>query len=205
MAGAGGCYVGAYGVSPGQRVVMATNNDSAYDVAKLLCAANINLPLLLDSREQLPLDKKQELEALGVEVVANGKLYGVEGGRSIKRVISSHGKMDADTVLSSAGWSPALQLLSQAGGSMKWDEELAAFIPDQLPDNVTCVGSCAGQFALEACLDQGFSAGQLAAQALGFQGSAGDAPLAQPSQSKSQSQRRKRKRLKFHRKKNSKK
>ena len=51
LAGAVRDYVVNYAVSPGDRTVVVTNNDSAYQTALALKAAGLDVPAILDARD----------------------------------------------------------------------------------------------------------------------------------------------------------
>ena len=57
-------------------------------------------------------------------------------------------RIACDLLCVSGGWSPNVALFSQSGGSLRHDETLAAFVPDEARQAVVPVGACAGDFAL---------------------------------------------------------
>ena len=46
------------------------------------------------------------------------------------------------------GWTPSIHLWSHSKGSIKWDGELGAYVPDQRNENCRSVGACAGDLKL---------------------------------------------------------
>ena len=62
-----------------------------------------------------------------------------------------------------------MHLHSQRQGKLRWDEDLAAFVPDTVVPNQQTVGSGRGSFDLDDCLAEGISAGAAAAIAAGFE------------------------------------
>jgi sarcosine oxidase subunit alpha len=48
----------------------------------------------------------------------------------------------------SGGWTPSLHLWSHSKGTIKWNKDLSAYIPDKAHENVCCIGSCNGNFGI---------------------------------------------------------
>ena len=61
-----------------------------------------------------------------------------------------------------------MHLHSQRQGKLRWDDDLAAFVPSTVVPNQQTIGSGRGSFELEDCLAEGISAGASAAIAAGF-------------------------------------
>src|SRR5439155_11829479 len=76
--------------------------------------------------------------------------------------------IDCDLLAVSGGWNPVLHLFAQAQGRLRFDENLAAFVPDAEVAGVECVGAARGSFALARCLSEGAAAGARAAARCGF-------------------------------------
>ncbi len=54
LAGAARTYLQRHSIAPGRAVVVATNNDSAYPVARALREAGVNVTAVVDSRDAVP-------------------------------------------------------------------------------------------------------------------------------------------------------
>ena len=179
-------YVNRYAAVPGERVVVATTDDSAYIVALDLLAAGISVPAVIDSRAQPPADLAAQLSAAGVDVVAGAVVCGTTGDQRLTSVqvrnlaendslgvLGSHERrFEADLLAVCGGWSPDLHLFSQSRGTLRWDDEAAGFLPDTAVQAVRCVGSANGVTDLAGCLADGAAAGAEAGQT--------DAVLARP-------------------------
>jgi sarcosine oxidase subunit alpha len=76
--------------------------------------------------------------------------------------------LPCDLVAVSGGWSPVVHLHSQRQGRLRWEDALAAFVPEGSVRNQQVVGSAAGVFDLSGCLRQGSGAGATAASWAGF-------------------------------------
>jgi len=133
LAGAARTYVNRYGVAPGKRAVIFTNNDSADVVAADLKRAGIIVEAVIDVRAgEAVVDTKGQQERLCSAVI--GSLTGSISTREI----------DCDLLCVSGGFNPTLHLFSQAQGRIRYDEGLACFVPDVPPSTIEVVGAAAG-------------------------------------------------------------
>jgi len=187
-------YVVNYGVSAGDRTVIATNNDDAYLTAILLKKAGLEVPRILDARPQGGGALMAEAQALGLRVDTGRAIAKVKGGRRVSKVqicaqAGEGGVLDevaCDAVAMSGGWSPVVHLWSHCGGKLLWDEGHAMFRPDV--DNpprshdgagfVACAGMANGAMTLDAVLHDAHDAGQGAAKATGHSPKRSKAPAA---------------------------
>jgi sarcosine oxidase subunit alpha len=171
-------YIHRYAVRPGERAVVFTNNDSAYDAALDLARAGASV-VIVDSREQAaqPLQGADShgITVLAGHIVANvigrDRVRGVRVARwsqDVSATVDSTIRIDCDLVAMSGGWSPAVHLHSQAGGRNVWDDELHCFVPgDDSEDNLSA-GSGNGKWSLRDCLQDGMRAGKKVVQRCGF-------------------------------------
>jgi sarcosine oxidase subunit alpha len=167
LADAALAYLRRYAVRLGQKVVVATNNDSAYEVAHAFKAAGSDVTLV-DSRESGDAGLAQQLSAVGVTLLSGARLAAASGKRAVESVTLRDGRvLLADFVATSGGWSPSLHLYCHAKGRPEWDEAAGAFRAGNKLSGVDVVGAAAGLWDFDALLQQ-------AAQAVG----AADAPRA---------------------------
>jgi sarcosine oxidase subunit alpha len=135
LAGAARQYLRRYGVSIGARVLVATNNDSAYALALDLAAAGVRVLTVVDSRPEGAIPKMLRdvigLQGIGwsphsipTNTAGFGALSGVTIGRlsSDARGIEATWRFACDALAVSGGFSSALQLYAQAGGRLAYDE-----------------------------------------------------------------------------------
>jgi sarcosine oxidase subunit alpha len=139
-----------HGIAPGRQVVMATNNDSAYAIARQLHQAGIHIVALIDSRESPSEALQQELVGLGIPLKTAGMPINTQGFGALKRVsigasdenggarTTSH--LECDALLVSGGFSPTLHLFAQAGGRLKFSQEASTFVPASLLPTMEIVG-----------------------------------------------------------------
>ncbi|KAA1428701.1 sarcosine oxidase subunit alpha family protein [Nocardioides antri] len=195
LAGAVRTYINRYAVRPGDRAVVATTNDSAYDTVDDLLAADVDVAAVLDARDVLS-GRAAEIAAHGVRVIPSSTVQDTDGDPSTGRLTRVHvgtlgddgaatswESLDCDLLAVAGGWSPVVHLHSQRNGKLRWDDRLAAFVPDGTVEDQQVVGAAAGTPTLDACLQQGAVAGAEAARRAGFPTSplsiGGSAPLAE--------------------------
>lgn len=160
-------YVWRHGVLPGADIVVVTNNGGAYQAARALAAAGARIKAIVDTRATPGVvDAVAEVIPGSIVTRTQGRLgiHHVEvaplgGGRA--RTLA------CDLVAVSGGWNPSVHLFSQSGGKLRWDEAIAAFVPDRSVQNEQSVGAARGVFDLAACLEDGHVAGLAAAAATG--------------------------------------
>jgi sarcosine oxidase, subunit alpha len=151
---AGLAYLNQYGVLVGERIAIATNNDSAYDVAAALKAAGAAVTVL-DSRR----DGRGVEAALGIDVRRDVRVARTEGRDGVRAVrLTSGATLDVDAVLMSGGFTPTAHLYCQAKGRLTWDEQCLAFVPGGSIEGVSVIGAANGSFSVASSLDQGRAA-----------------------------------------------
>ena len=156
LAGSMRCYLNRYAVRVGERVVLATNNDTTYATAIDLARAGAKVTLA-DARPNIPTALAEAARAVGVTIRENTSVLKALGRRHLRGVVLT--KLDAkgaatkttekvtcDSLGTSGGWSPALHLWSQRFGKPVYDEELACFVPASASQSeIHCVGKMMGQ------------------------------------------------------------
>jgi sarcosine oxidase subunit alpha len=136
-------YLNRYAVLTGRRAVVCTTNDSAYATALDLLASGVEV-LVADTRAE-PADAAERVRAAGGEVRAGTAVVGTEGAPEVSAALLSTGEtVHCDLVAVSGGWNPAVHLHSQAGGTLRYDETLAAYVPDRSRQANASVGSASG-------------------------------------------------------------
>ncbi|HJN04643.1 MAG TPA: sarcosine oxidase subunit alpha family protein [Alphaproteobacteria bacterium] len=169
-------YVNRFAVVPGKRAVIATNNDSAYDTAIALQDAGIEVAAIVDARDDPGGTLSAAAGSRGIEILGCHAVVSAAGTKRVSSVsVAPIGagpgprrKIDCDLVCMSGGWSPAVHLFSQSGGTLRYDEGSASFVPDRLRQNEVSVGAANGTFALNTALEESLAAGAEAARATGF-------------------------------------
>ncbi|MER8186090.1 2Fe-2S iron-sulfur cluster-binding protein [Kitasatospora sp. NPDC094015] len=172
-------YLHRYAVRPGGRAVVLTTNDHAYRTALDLVAAGVPVAALVDTRPRPPAALVAAARAAGIEVLPGSAVVGTSGAPRLAAVrVAGLDAADelrgpvrelaADLLAVSGGWTPDVHLWSQSRGSLRWDEAIAAFVPDRAAQEVRTAGSARGTYDLAGCLAEGFRAGAAAAGRAGF-------------------------------------
>ena len=134
LAGAASIYVKRFGVRPGEQAVIFTNNSTTDAVAATLAAAGVDVVATVDARAG----------DLVVGTVGDdaGRLRAVR----ITRTGGAEETVDADLLLVSGGWNPNVALWTHARGTLRFDERIAAFVPDRPGPHgrIEVVGAAAG-------------------------------------------------------------
>jgi len=130
LAGAVRTYLNRYAVVPGHRAAVFTNNDSTDQVVADLRAAGIEIVAVIDARAGNLISDTQ------------GDEHGIMG------VTVEGQRLECDLLCVSGGFNPAVHLLSQIGGTLRYDEHLACFVPGGASSTVEVVGRAAGDFEL---------------------------------------------------------
>jgi sarcosine oxidase subunit alpha len=151
-ADAGLLYLRRYAVLAGERIVIATNNDTAYESARALRAAGAEVSIV-DSRPDSA--AMPQAEAAGINLQRQTRVEDVIGRQGVEAVVAGGKTIAADTLLVSGGWTPTVHLYCQARGKPVWNEDLAAFIPgDPLP-GIRVIGGARGAVTLTEVLADG--------------------------------------------------
>ncbi len=183
LASAARTYLNRYAVLPGCRAVVFTTNDSAYPTALDLAEAGVEVAALVDARHEPPARWVERARAAGIAVLAGSAVVGTDGEHRVSaaRVAAVDGgparEIPCDLLAVSGGWNPVVHLFSQSRGTLRYEERIAAFVPDRSAQAEHTVGAARGVYDLAGCLADGLRAGAQAAKLAGFgDGSAPPAP-----------------------------
>lgn len=190
LAGAVQSYINRYGVLPGKKVILFTNNDSAYETALDILGAGGSVAAIVDVRDQVEGDLIEQAGAAGIEIIAGHAISATQGGKRISSVDiqtfavgakSCEGtkrRIECDLLAISGGWSPLVHLFSQSQGKLVYNDDKACFVPGKPVQKQHFAGAVTGRFKLIEALADGFGAGVTAAAAAGFRtDSFPDAPM----------------------------
>ena len=177
MASAVQTYLNRYGVVPGKRVTLFTNNDGARVVARQLMAAGVTVAAILDSREG----------ASSVEdcpVYVGAQVTDTKGRLGLSSVSGTHAggvfQIETDLLAMSGGWNPTLHLTCHMNGRPVWRTDIAAFVPSEgAVPGLHAAGGANGVFATTDCLADGLAAAQHALGLLGLTAAKTDLPAAE--------------------------
>ena len=154
-------YADLFGVACGEKNVLFTNNDSAYETALSLIQKGIKIEAVVDNREQVDSKLVYELEKNNIKIFKGSTVVDTFGYKRINKVSIMQLSKDGQKVLGSktilpcdclgisGGWTPAVHLFTQSGGRLKFREQDQIFIPNIYSSDQISVGSCNGDFTLE--------------------------------------------------------
>ncbi len=157
-------YSNLFGVACGQKNVLFTNNDSAYETAISLFQKGINIEAIIDNRENVDSKLVNEIEKNNIKIYKGYTVVNTFGYKRInkisimqlskdgQKVVGSKISIDCDCLGMSGGWTPAVHLFTQSGGKLKFRDDDQVFIPDTYPSDQISIGSCNGEFTLDEIL-----------------------------------------------------
>ncbi|MEC7208138.1 MAG: glycine cleavage T C-terminal barrel domain-containing protein [Pseudomonadota bacterium] len=189
LASAAQTYLGEYGVLPGKRAVVMTNNDAAWHTAFALQKAGCLIKAIVDTRPTPAPALMRQARDLDIEVLAGQGITAAHGHLKVARVevspLSSDGAevtgdavhIDCDSVLMSGGLSPVVHLHSQARGKLMWDQKTLCFRPSSVHEAEQSVGACNGSFDVQKGLKEAIAAAGRAAKAAGAEMDSSDIPV----------------------------
>ena len=156
LASAAGLLLERQAIAPGRRIVLAANNDRAWDAALALAEAGVTIAAILDARADVDPAKLKAAQGLGIAVALETVPWRARGKRRITAVetarLGSDGAVQpcgrviaCDALLVSGGFSPVVHLHGQAGGALQWDDTAQAFRPADAAGPVRLTGTAAGK------------------------------------------------------------
>lgn len=167
-------YAALYGVRVGKKIVIATNNDTAYQDALILNKAGAEVTVL-DTRTGTVFSGSaiQLAVQAGVEVFQGITPVTAQGEQQVSGllVMTSTGALQTiacDAIGMAGGWNPIVHLHAQAGGKIAWNKSSVAFKPAAQTDQQACIGACNGTWSLAKTLLEAQAAAQSAATAIGL-------------------------------------
>ncbi len=167
-------YVRRFGVLAGKRAVIFTNNNSAYELAKVLTAAGGIVSAIVDTRKTVPGGLADFVRTTGAEIFQGAAIAGTRGRHGLTQVTVRDGtgstcRIAADLLAVSGGENPNVQMFCQSGGKLIYDEVLAHFRPGTTVQAEVSVGAANGTFDPATTLREGHDAGANAAVLTGFE------------------------------------
>ena len=175
LAGSVRAYLNRWSVTPGKRVAIFTNNDDGWRTAHDLAAKNINIPAIIDVRDQPALSQFSE-----TKIFMGGQIVDVSGRKGVTALTLAQGQtIEADCIAVAGGWNPNVQLTCHLGGRPYWHSDICAFVPGSgVPAGMVVAGAANGALTLGTTLKQGTDAGNAAAKDTGHRVALGEKPKA---------------------------
>ncbi len=145
-------FANRYGIAVGKAVVLMASHDSGWHDVFALAKAGVGIAAIIDVRERVDSALMHEADRLGIAMHLNHSVMGVTGRHCVRAVAICNNddhlgrSIDTDALLMAGGWTPSVHLWSHSKGSLKWRDDLGAYVPDQPNENVRCVGGCSGDW-----------------------------------------------------------
>ncbi|BCH26970.1 sarcosine oxidase subunit alpha [Mesorhizobium sp. L-8-3] len=162
LASAARIYLNRFAVLAGTRVVVATDNDSAYRAAFDLAAAGAGVTIA-DSRAEPIHELLEQARRRGIAVHTKSRIANALGGRAVRAVTLSEPSGPAtircDLVAVSGGWSPTVHLTSHLGVKPVYREDIRTFVPGKLGAGLFVAGAVTGSFTRGGAIEEGHRAG----------------------------------------------
>jgi len=176
LAGAVRTYVNRYGVTPGQRMAVFTNNDDGWRTAADLAAKGVEVCAIIDTR-----DAPAVCDVPGARHIRNAGVVNTVGRKALRAITLTDGQViPCDGLAVSGGWNPNVHLTCHQRGRPEWNEAISAFVPaGDLPPGMAVAGAANGALTLGAALEQGRNVANAQIEDLGFTPSRDTPPRAE--------------------------
>ncbi|KAB2940206.1 MAG: sarcosine oxidase subunit alpha family protein [Hyphomicrobium sp.] len=183
LAGAVRSYINRYGVVPGQRVIVFTNNDYGASTITDLARAGAEVVAVVDSRPKPSETVARLASSVGTKLITGTVITKALGRKRVRSAIvrtqsGAELRLDCDLIAVSGGWNPNIQLSTHLGSKPQWNERHHCFLAGTLPSGMSLAGAVAGDFSLPKTLSGGAAAGSAAGAASGSEPVAVQPPLA---------------------------
>jgi len=159
-------YLNFYGVKCGNKIIIFTNNDSAYETAIELHNKNLKVQAIVDIREESSGDLPKKCNELGLKIYWKHTIVSSSGHTKVKNVsvmklskdnsvvIGKKIIIKCDSVAMSGGWTPAVHLFTQSGGKLDFNNQNFCFYPKKTTQKQISIGSCNGTFKLADIINE---------------------------------------------------
>ena len=151
-------YTHRYGLVLGERIVFYANNDSAWHTALDMADAGVNVAVIIDIRRVVTAELQRRATLAGIELKLGYAMVDTKGRRAVSKLVLRSLSADGarltgaketvfcDLLAMSGGWTPAVHLFSQSGGSLAFRDKDGCFVPAKASQAVSSVGRANGDF-----------------------------------------------------------
>ena len=152
LASAARTFALRFGVAVGRKLVVMAVHDSGWRDALALQEAGVNIAAIVDLRRDIDPVLVEAARAariacyLGFAVTKVTGRLAVDGVKIALDGVAKEQALECDGVLMAGGWTPTVHLWSHAKGTLRWDADWGAYLPDQTYEVLRCVGGCAGEW-----------------------------------------------------------
>jgi len=142
-------YCNRWGIIPGKKISIYTNNDDGWITAKDLKEAGCNVVMVIDERPDIIPPINNVDYRLGKKVVET------KGSLRISSIKLDDGtKVETDCLAVSGGFNPNVHLTCHERGRPQWQEKNQCFIPGNIPKGMEVVGAASGVFDLKNIFEE---------------------------------------------------
>ncbi len=150
-----------YGVAVGRAVIVMAVHDSGWRDALALVAAGVTVSAIIDLREDVAAELVEAARMAGIAVHLGHAVTSARGRLAVSSITFAPGgtgeerALACDALLMAGGWTPTVHLWSHAKGTLRWDADWGAYLPDTSHEVLECVGGCGGAWSYGAGLALG--------------------------------------------------
>jgi methylglutamate dehydrogenase subunit C len=165
LASAVATYTHRYAIQTGQQILLTTQNDTTYRLARQLAGVHPSITLL-DARAHPNEALVTSAAQVGVRVLTNATVVRAVGSHKVEGALILEGErgpyrhIACDVIGMSGGLTPCVHLTSHNGVKPVFTPSIMAFVPGQLPAHQAAAGSVCGQLGFAAALLSGERAAQ---------------------------------------------
>ncbi|MEL6682895.1 MAG: sarcosine oxidase subunit alpha family protein [Pseudomonadota bacterium] len=150
-------YANRFGVAVNKRAAVFTNNDDGHRTARDLYAKGVKITVI-DTRPDAP-------KSLDYEVLAGAQVVDTKGRLGltfvdVRLADDTNRTLECGALGVSGGWNPNVHLTCHQRGRPTWNEALSAFVPGDLPADMTVAGAAMGNLSTHGALVGGAKAAQ---------------------------------------------
>jgi sarcosine oxidase, subunit alpha len=143
-------FANRYGVAVGKSVALMASHDSGWHDVFALAKAGVGIIAIIDARDAVDARLTSQAAELGIAFKLGHSMIGVSGRHGVNGIEvarndgSGKSTIACDALLMAGGWTPSVHLWSHSKGTLKWRDDIGAYVPDQPNENARCVGACSG-------------------------------------------------------------
>ena len=142
-------YCNRWGIIPGKKISIYTNNDDGWLTAKNLKEAGCNVVMVIDERSDIVAPIRDVDHKLGKKVINTA------GGLRIASLKLDDGtKIETDCLAVSGGFNPNVHLTCHERSRPKWCDKYQCFVPGDLPKGMEVIGAANGVFELPEIFEE---------------------------------------------------
>ena len=155
LASAAQTWLHRYGVAVGHTLLVMASHDSGWQVAFDHAEAGVKVAAVVDIRASVADALLAKAATLGIPVMLSSAVTEVAGGKAVSGAqvtafdpsgtAGASRAITCDALLMAGGWTPSIHLWSHSKGTIKWRDDLGAYVPDVANEQCISVGACAGE------------------------------------------------------------